>query len=99
MMVRRLRRVRVADGVGRACDLDRPTCAGALGHEAVRSHRMLRSSSPKRNQLGTERQRGVSPDGSLSAAEVIGRWVAACSAVFHSGRSAANCSWYFSCAM
>jgi hypothetical protein len=30
---------------------------------------------------------------------VAGRWPTAISAVFSRGRSAANCSWYLSCAM
>ena len=49
---------------------------------------MMRSSSPIRNQDGSSRQSGRSPDGSVSASCVAGRCVAAIRAACGAGTSA-----------
>ena len=87
------------DDVRGARDLDGAPGRGALGHHVVRAGGdvavELAEDEPARHGA-PER---LSPDGSFSAASVIGRWVTAMSAPSASGRSAENWWWYLAWSM
>jgi len=79
-----------SDDVGGARNLDRPSGSRPLRLTRCAPAGMLRSSSPNKNQVGTERHSGLSPEGSASAAAVTGRWLTDIKAACSAGRSAAN---------